>query len=192
MDHFRWIIHLPSKRDRRQIRCVGLDQQAIQRHTSCNLLQFLRALKGHNPRKRDVKPQIHRLTCNFPGLCKAVHHAARILGTLLTHNRDRIGRRRPRMDNQGQTGLTRCTNMGPKPFTLPGEIALQAKIVQPRLTNCDNFWMAAVLHQEVNIGLYGILIIGMNTNRCPEGIMPLNDIHQSRPVRQIHAYTQGM
>jgi hypothetical protein len=64
--------------------------------------------------------------------------------------------------------------MTAKAFSLPGEVAFEAEIIETRFTNCDDFVMGAAFNQILYGRLNSILIIRMHPNGGPELFVLLN------------------
>ena len=66
----------PAHRHRREIGRVGLDQQPLQRQVARDRPQRLGVLEGHDPGKRDVKPDFQCSFSEFPPGAEAMDDAA--------------------------------------------------------------------------------------------------------------------
>src|SRR5690349_16626755 len=91
------LVALAAIRYRREVRAVGFDQHALERHATRNVLQLDRVLEGDDARERNVKPEVERALCDVPGLGEAVHDAADFVRALLAHDGERIGGSRSRV-----------------------------------------------------------------------------------------------
>ena len=70
-DHGRLVL-FTAMRYRRQIRRIGLYQQAIERDIARSIAKLLRISERHNAGKRDVEPHIQQLTRGLPILSETV------------------------------------------------------------------------------------------------------------------------
>src|ERR1700693_2779803 len=87
----RGLVELATKRYRRQVRRVGLDQHPVERYAPGDVLDLLRILESDNAGKGNVKPQIESALRNLPALGETVHDAPCLGGLFLTHDRERVG-----------------------------------------------------------------------------------------------------
>ena len=78
MPHERRLVALAAIRHRREIRAVGLDQHAVERHAPRDVLQLDRVLERDDARERDVEAEVERGARDVPRLGEAVHDAARL------------------------------------------------------------------------------------------------------------------
>src|ERR1043165_6572743 len=99
------LIASPTKRHRRQIRAIGLDQQPLQRNAARDRAQILRLLKGHVARKRDHKAKLKQALGHLPRAAEAMHAPAlRRTAPLRAQDIDGILIGLARMDDDGKAG----------------------------------------------------------------------------------------
>src|SRR5690606_41304255 len=69
-----------------EVRGIGFDQHAFERHAACHILQLHSILEGEDTRKREVEIQLHGSMCHIPAFGKAVHHTAGLISSLFGHD----------------------------------------------------------------------------------------------------------
>ena len=71
----RRLIALTAEGNRRQIRAIGLHQQAVARNAGGNVAQILGVLVGHHAGERDVQAHLQARLSRGRVACERVHHA---------------------------------------------------------------------------------------------------------------------
>ena len=105
-----------------QIRRIGLDQHALQRHFFCNVAQISRRLEAHNARKRNVETHVDARAGDIPGFREAMHHAADFFCPFLAHDAQRVLGSATRVNHQRFAAFTCGADVGTKALALPFKI----------------------------------------------------------------------
>ena len=143
---------LPSERDRREVRAVGLHEEAIERRPRRDLLHRDGILERHDAREGQVEPEIEGADRERAIFAEAVDDPTDVPRSLLFEDVERVAGRRPGVNDDGFAQLARKPDEAREDVALRTARRVVVVVVEANLAHGDD---AAVARQSAELIMEG-------------------------------------